>query len=100
MIKDGRNDNKIDLKGKKKEIYDFIVSYICENMFAPSLSEICEGVELKSKSSVYYYLRDREDLKLIQIFDGQPRAIKLRGYKIVKIDPDSRQVEEENASYN
>lgn len=99
MIKEGKNNNEQELKGKKKEIYDFIVSYICENMFSPSLSEICEGVKLKSKSSVYYYLRDLEDLELIQIFVGQPRAIKLCGYKIVKIDPDNKQVKEV-ACYN
>ena len=46
---------------KQKNILNFINIFIEKNGFAPSVREICEGVSLKSTSTVQYHLE-----KLIQ----------------------------------
>ena len=37
---------------KKDEIYHFIIAYMKENLISPTVREICDGVGLKSTSSV------------------------------------------------
>ena len=39
---------------KQKNILDFINIFIEKNGYAPSVREICEGVSLKSTSTVQY----------------------------------------------
>lgn len=42
---------------KQQEIFDFIVRYIRENLYPPTVREIGDGVGLKSTSSVFAHLR-------------------------------------------
>lgn len=70
----------------KDRVYDFIVKYTIEHLYAPSFKEICEGVELGSKASVFDYIHKLVDEGKIELGDfGQPRCIKLAGYQLVKV---------------
>ena len=48
--------NNIYLTVKQKKLYDFIKSYIKKNGFAPTYVEMKEYLNLKSISTIYYYL--------------------------------------------
>lgn len=71
---------------REKELYDFIVNYTKENLYPPSIREICKGVGLASTSCVHHHLKMLEAKGYIETRDGQPRAIKVKGYRLVKND--------------
>lgn len=58
-------------------IYDFIVSYIDDNGYAPSVRDICDGVGVKSTSTVHAHLKRLETLGRLTYEGGKRRAIKL-----------------------
>lgn len=58
-------------------IYDFIVSYIDENGYAPSVRDICDGVGVKSTSTVHAHLKRLETQGRLTYEGGKRRAIKL-----------------------
>lgn len=67
------------------DIYKFIIDYISENGFPPTIQEIGDGVYLKSKSSIFFHLRTLEDAGLIELpIPGASRAIRVSGYHFVK----------------
>ena len=74
---------------KNKElIKEKIIFYIKEHGYAPTVREICEMTNLKSTSSVQSYLCKmfeegelETDAKI-----GASRAIRVPGYKYVKVD--------------
>ena len=81
-----------DQKGKsvknKELIKEKIIFYIKEHGYAPTVREICEMTNLKSTSSVQSYLCKmfeegelETDAKI-----GASRAIRVPGYKYVKVD--------------
>ena len=41
-----------ELTDKEREMYEYIVKYMEENLISPSFQEICKGVKTKSKSCV------------------------------------------------
>lgn len=65
----------------KQKIYDFIVDYIKDNLYPPSVREIAEGVGLASTCSVHHHLKCLEVDGVIEIKNNQSRAIKVNGYK-------------------
>ncbi len=62
---------------RKKEVYDYIASYIDEVGLPPSMREICEGVGLKSTSTVFLYLRQLEEEGLLRAGAGRKRSLAL-----------------------
>ena len=87
-----RRPQMSEQKGKsvknKELIKEKIIFYIKEHGYAPTVREICEMTNLKSTSSVQSYLckmfEDGEletDAKI-----GASRAIRVPGYKYVKVD--------------
>lgn len=70
----------------RKQILDFIVSYISKHGYSPTVREITEGVGLKSTSSVYNHLLRMLDEGVIETdaSPGSPRAIRVPGYKFMK----------------
>ena len=46
-----------ELTDKEREMYEYIVKYMEENLISPSFQEICKGVNTKSKSCVHDRLR-------------------------------------------
>jgi SOS-response transcriptional repressor LexA len=70
----------------RQKVYDYLIKYIEEYCYAPSLREICVGVGLKSTSSVYEHLSKLEEEGKIKMRGNSPRAIKVIGYGYVKLD--------------
>lgn len=73
---------------RQKQIYEFIVAYIQENLYPPTIREIGDNVGLASTSSVYEHLKSLERKGYIEVKENSPRAIKVKGYKFVKEDGD------------
>lgn len=67
----------------RQEMLDFIIAYITEHGYPPTVREIGAGVNLKSTSSVHAHLMNMVDKGLIET-DGSPRSIRILGYKFVK----------------
>ena len=70
----------------KKKILDFIITYIKEHGYSPSVREIGDGVGLKSTSSVQNHLTQMIKSGMLETDAGVgiPRAIRVPGYKFVK----------------
>ena len=71
------------LTEREAQIYRYIIDYIQEHMYAPTIREIGKAVGLKSTSSVAAQLVNLEGNGLIEINQDSPRAIRLVGYSIV-----------------
>lgn len=71
---------------KRKEIYDFIVDFVTENLFPPSYSHIMDALDIKSKGTIKDYLIDLQMLGKIELVNNgkMDTKIKLLGYKVVK----------------
>lgn len=70
-------------------IYDFIVSYIDENGYAPSVRDICDGVGVKSTSTVHAHLKRLETQGRLTYEGGKRRAIKLMADEEDNLDHDN-----------
>lgn len=74
-------------KGTGRErVYNFIVEFIKNNGYAPSVREICTGTDLGSTSSVYMHLLKLEDEGEIQMKKQSTRGIKVIGFQFVKME--------------
>lgn len=71
-------------KTREELIYDFIVSFTQQNLYPPSIREICSATGLKSTSSVAHYLTKLQ-IKGLIICGSKPRTIKIVGYKLEKV---------------
>ena len=63
---------------RKKQILDFVNSYVGKNGFAPSLEEIKKKTGLSSVSTVHHHLKDLEKQGYIKRHEGKPRSIEAR----------------------
>ena len=65
--------------GKRAEmqqrIYQFLLSYIAEHGYAPSVRDICDAVGLKSPSTVHFHLKNLAELGYIEKSAFKGRAI-------------------------
>lgn len=62
---------------KQQQILDYMKSVILERGYPPSVREICEGVNLKSTSSVFSHLERLEKNGYIRRDPTKPRAIEI-----------------------
>jgi len=62
---------------KQKNIYNYIVSYIKENSYPPSVREIGQAAGLSSTSTVHGYLQRLEKRGLIKRDESKSRAISI-----------------------
>ena len=69
---------------RQQQIYDFIVGFIEDNLYPPTIQEIGEGVGLASKSNVFAHLLAIQEKGYIEVKNNSPRAIKVKGYRFVK----------------
>lgn len=65
------------------KIYMYIVFYVKENLYPPTVREIGKAVGLRSTSSVFSHLQTLDKMGLIKVRASEPRAIKILGYQIV-----------------
>ena len=77
-------------KGEKTraKILEAIITYISEHGYSPTVREIGEMVGLKSTSTVYTQLTKMLEMGMIETDGdfGQPRAIRIPGYRFVNVD--------------
>lgn len=74
------------MSGKEK-VLNAIVEYISEHQYPPSVRELCEITGLKSTSSIHGYINNllEEGLLETDCGIGAPRALRVPGYKFVKV---------------
>lgn len=68
----------------KERVYNYIISYMEEHQYSPSVRDICEGVGLRSTSTVYQHLINLDVEGRIKC-DGV-RRIAVKGYQFCKGD--------------
>lgn len=70
----------------RQKMLDFIIAYIGDHGYPPTVREIGAGVNIKSTSSVHRQLVKMQEEGMIETDDGfgVPRAIRIPGYKFVK----------------
>lgn len=74
----------------RKRIYDYLVKFITNNGYSPSVREIAKGVEISSTSTIYYHLYILEKMGKIRMQPKKTRSISLVGYKFVKDEADKK----------
>lgn len=62
---------------KQKEIYEFLKKFTESKGYPPSVREICEGVALRSTSTVHGHLKRLEKKGLIKRDPTKPRALEI-----------------------
>lgn len=67
------------LNKKQLEIYNFIVEEVQKKGYPPTVREICQGVSLKSTSTVHGHLERLENKGFIRRDPTLPRAIEILG---------------------
>ena len=75
------------LKPKQQEVYDYIVSYLNDFGFPPSIREIGAAVKLKSPSTVHFHMRGLEEAGYIIKTEGKTRAIYLPHEQVRELPP-------------
>ncbi len=68
----------------RERVYNFIVEFIKENGYSPSVREICVGTNLSSTASVYECLMMLKMMGKIEMKENTSRAIKVIGFEFVK----------------
>lgn len=66
------------LSKMQQRVYDYIVAFIDEKGYAPSVREIGEALGLRSPSTVHFHIKHLQELGLIEKGAGKGRAIALR----------------------
>lgn len=66
------------LSKMQQMVYDYIVAFIDEKGYAPSVREIGEALGLRSPSTVHFHIKHLQELGLIEKGAGKGRAIALR----------------------
>lgn len=74
----------------RKLIYDYLVKFITNNGYSPSVREIGKGVNISSTSIIYHYLYVLEKMGKIRMQPKKTRNISLVGYKFVKDETDKK----------
>lgn len=70
---------KIDLK--LKEVYDFIVEYVENNSYPPTIRDICSSCSIKSTATAYSYVEKLKDQGLLNGNSQKKRSITLTNKK-------------------
>ncbi len=68
----------------RKRVYDFIVEFIMQNGYSPSVEEISVGSGVSSKASVHDCLLMLQMMGKIDMKRNTARTIRVVGYKWVK----------------
>ena len=71
-----RNLRELGIK-RREQIYQFIIKYINDKGYAPSIREIADAVGLKSSSSIHAHLMKLEEEGRIEMKPRCPRTIKV-----------------------
>lgn len=74
------------MSGKEK-VLKAVVDYISEHQYPPSVRELCDMTGLQSTSSIHRYINKLLEDGLLETDCGigAPRALRVPGYKFVKV---------------
>ena len=72
------------LTARQQEIWQFLVTYVDDHGYPPTVREIGEEVGLASPSTVHAHLANLERVGLIKRDPTKPRAIELSGHRRVE----------------
>ena len=72
------------LTARQQEIWQFLVTYVDDHGYPPTVREIGEEVGLASPSTVHAHLANLERVGLIKRDPTKPRAIELSGHRRVQ----------------
>lgn len=75
------------LTDRQTEIWQFLVAYVDDHGYPPTVREIGEHVGLASPSTVHAHLATLERVGLIKRDPTKPRAIELTGHRRVEATP-------------
>ena len=81
-------DPKTPLTARQQEIWQFLVAYVDDHGYPPTVREIGEEVGLASPSTVHAHLANLERVGLIRRDPTKPRAIELTGHRRVEARPE------------
>lgn len=71
------------MKDRHRQILEYVKEYYQENGYGPTNREICDGVGLRSTSSVSAYIREMERDGLLEKTNyGQPRSLIIPGFNV------------------
>lgn len=65
------------LKDREKQLLEFIAEFINDNGYAPSFTEMMDGIEEKSKNGIHRMLNRLQDSGRIRKTDGVARSIRV-----------------------
>src|SRR5947209_1872618 len=69
----------MELTGRQREIWSFLVGYVDRHGYPPTVREIGEAVGLASPSTVHAHLANLERAGLLRRDPTKPRALELVG---------------------
>lgn len=82
------NKNVINRSGEviRTMIYDYIVDYLEEHGYPPSIREIADGVGVRTASTVHHHLCTMFERGKLETDapPGTPRAIRVPGYRFTR----------------
>ena len=82
------NKNVINRSGEviRTMIYDYIVDYLEEHGYPPSIREIADGVGVRTASTVHHHLCTMFEQGILETDakTGTPRAIRVPGYRFTR----------------
>ena len=79
---------EIPLTARQQEIWQFLVMYVDDHGYPPTVREIGEEVGLASPSTVHAHLANLERVGLIRRDPTKPRAIELSGHRRIEAASD------------
>ena len=62
---------------KQRAVYDYVKSFIVTHEYAPTVTEIAQGIGIKSRGVVHRYLRNLEENGLVTLVPNRHRNIRL-----------------------
>lgn len=81
------------LTAKQQQIYDYILAFLSQHGYPPSVREIGAAVGLKSPSTVHFHLKGLEEAGVIVKAEGKTRAITLtHAGAAEEADPQANQI--------
>ena len=84
---------------REKDILEFIRNYIRRNKISPSVREICEGMGIRSTSTVHRYLHRLEEDGKLEVNSGKKRAVFIRDSTVSQGIPFIEQVQPETTVF-
>lgn len=74
------------MTSKQKQILDFIISYIQQHGYSPTVQEIGNAVGYKSKNTTWHHIQNMLREGIIETdHPTSPRAIRVPGYKLLEV---------------